>query len=148
MPTRLTRCCRNQPHKTACPSSVLSTCSRSGHRSSAMSSLHLPVSMPALTVGMLAHLRRPFLVNANPWFLQPSGPDEEPTAILLTSSPQGSGAGDPPVGSPTRAATRVGLFLMEHPHCSDSHQYKERGEAARLEPWQRATSLNSHPPIS
>jgi len=92
---------------------------------------------------MLAHLRRPFLVNANPWFLQPSGPDEEPTAILLTSSPKGSGAGDPSVGSPARAATRVGLFLMEHPHCSDSHQYKELRvlHARRLEPWQQTHLL-------
>src|SRR5713226_4021621 len=65
------------------------------------------------------------------------GPDEEPTAILLTSSPKGSGAGDPSVGSPARAATRVGLFLMEHPHCSDSHQYKEPRVARRLEPCNR-----------
>jgi hypothetical protein len=48
------------------------------------------------------------------------GHDEEPTAILLTSSPQGSGADDPAIGGPARAATRVGLFLTEHPNSTDS----------------------------
>jgi hypothetical protein len=38
------------------------------------------------------------------------GLDEEPTAISLRSSPKGSGADDPTVGSPTRVAARVGLF--------------------------------------
>jgi hypothetical protein len=32
------------------------------------------------------HLRRPHPCDANPWFGQPSGSDEEPDAILLSSS--------------------------------------------------------------
>jgi hypothetical protein len=39
------------------------------------------------------------------------GHDEEPIAILLTSSPQGSGGDDPTIGGPAREATRAGPFL-------------------------------------
>src|SRR5262249_43788424 len=50
--------------------------------------------------GILAHLRRPLPCDANPGFLQPSGSDEEPIAILLSSSPCGSRASDPTTGGP------------------------------------------------
>jgi hypothetical protein len=36
-----------------------------------------------------------------------------PTAILLASSPQGSGANDPTIGDPLRVAARSGSFLSE-----------------------------------
>jgi hypothetical protein len=70
------------------------------------------------------------------------GRDEEPTAILLRNSPQGSGAGDPTAGDPARVATRAGSILMQHPHSSDSHQYKELGalRAERLEGWKQMRS--------
>src|SRR5262245_59490849 len=50
--------------------------------------------------GILAHLARPLPCDANPRFLQPSGSDEEPIAILLSSSPCGSRASDPTTGGP------------------------------------------------
>jgi hypothetical protein len=39
--------------------------------------------------GMLAHLRRPFLVMRTLGSFNHPGPDEEPIAILLTNSPCG-----------------------------------------------------------
>ena len=53
--------------------------------------------------------------DANPWFLQPSGPDEEPIAILLRNSPKGCGGNDPTIGGPARVAARAGPFLTERP---------------------------------
>jgi hypothetical protein len=41
------------------------------------------------------------------------GPMEKPTAILLTSSPKGSGDDDPTIGDPLRVAARSGSFLAE-----------------------------------
>src|ERR1043166_9998848 len=48
--------------------------------------------------GMPAHLRRPFLVMRTLGSFNHPGLDEEPAAILLRNSPQGSGAGDPTTG--------------------------------------------------
>jgi len=62
---------------------------------------------------MLGHLRRPFLVMRTLGSFNHPGPDEEPIAILLTTSPCGSGALDPTTGDPLRAATRSGSFLAE-----------------------------------
>jgi hypothetical protein len=69
---------------------------------------------------MLAHLRRSLPCDANPWFLQPSGRDEEPIAILLRSAAKKASMGyDPTIGGPARAATRVGPFLTERSHRKD-----------------------------
>src|ERR1043166_3143055 len=74
--------------------------------------------------GMPAHLRRPFLVIRPLGSFNHPGLDEEPAAILLRNSPQGSGAGDPTPGAgpgwPPGPAE-----LKKHRHFSDSHQYKE-----------------------
>jgi hypothetical protein len=43
-----------------------------------------------------------------------------PTAILLTSSPKGFGAGDPTIGGPGRAAAQPGPFLSERTHDTES----------------------------
>src|SRR5712691_7434568 len=85
MPTRLTRCRRNHPDRLLWPAGLLSTCRRSRPSPSAASSLRLPVSMPAHTMVDLAIFLDPPL-DANPGFLQPSGSDEEPTAILLQTT--------------------------------------------------------------
>src|SRR5437588_3987828 len=58
--------------------------------------------------------------DANPRFLQPSGSDEEPIAILLSSSPCGSGAYDPTTGDLLRVRARSRSFLSERPHNTDS----------------------------
>src|SRR5260370_35600528 len=113
MPTRLTRCRRNHPDRLLWAAGLLSTCRRSRPSPSAASSLRLPVSMPAQTMVDLAIFLDPPL-DANPGFLQPSGSDEEPTAILLRRQPETAAVGnDPTIGGPTRVATRAGPFLAE-----------------------------------
>src|ERR1043166_4777370 len=79
---------------------------------------------------MPAHLRRPFLVMRTLGSFNHPGLDEEPAAILLRNSPQGSGAGDPTTGG--RPGWPPGpAELKKHRHFSDSHQYKELGAKRR-----------------
>jgi hypothetical protein len=53
-------------------------------------------------------------LDANPRFHQPSGSDEEPTAILLRRQPETAAAGnDPTIGGPAWVATRAGAILAE-----------------------------------
>src|SRR5688500_1584319 len=115
MPTRLTRCRRNHRSRLAWPAASLSKRSPAAAAAtgpvsapvgapvgapvsapaSATSSLRLPVSMPAHTMVDLAIFLAPSL-DANPGFLQPSGSDEEPTAILLRRQPATAAAGNDP----------------------------------------------------
>src|SRR5712691_2268636 len=113
MPTRLTRCRRNHRARLRWPAGELSTCSRSLPPTSDASSWRLPVSMPAHSMLGLAIFLDPPL-DANPGFLQPSGSDEEPIAIVLRptalEAPMGN---DPTTGGPARVATWAGPFLTE-----------------------------------
>jgi hypothetical protein len=64
----------------------------------------------------LVHLRRPFLVMRTHGSFNHTGLMKKPTAILLRSSPKGSGADDPTIGDPLRVAARSGSFLSERSH--------------------------------
>src|SRR5712691_10520693 len=113
MPTRLTRCRRNHADRLTWPAASLSSRTCSVPSASATSSLRLPVSMPAHSMLGLAIFLDPPL-DANPGFLQPSGSDEEPIAIVLRptalEAPMGN---DPTTGGPARVATWAGPFLTE-----------------------------------
>src|SRR5262249_40727906 len=124
MPTRLARCRRNQADKFPWPSGVLSTCSRSERPSSATSSLRLLVSMPA-QIMLCLRIFVALPCDANPWFLQPSGPDEDADRDLATMTALEALVGnDPTTGGPARGATHPGPFPAELPPHTDSPSYQ------------------------
>src|SRR5882672_4486311 len=71
--------------------------------------------------GMLAHLRRPFLVMRTLGSFNHPGPMKTPIAILLRTAALKASVGfDPTTGGPARVAARAGPFLMERTHSNRS----------------------------
>src|SRR5262249_9729571 len=131
MPTRLARCRRNQADHCLWPSGVLSTCSRSDCPSSATSSLRLLVSMPA-QIMLCLRIFVALPCDANPWFLQPSGPDEDADRDLATMTALTALVGnDPTIGGPAWVATQAGPFLAGLPPQTDSRSFNGWPKARR-----------------